>query len=939
MYPVKRVFRDWRLFAVLLIGVALAATFFAGVGVKMDVNITQSLDKQLSSITTDMTFSADFNRTNMPRVMGDILDIDGVKSVDTVARYWRVPISFTDVDGDVSTTSVQMVSFPNSSRVYDEWLNKPVDGIPKNVVYIVPGTQLAGKVAVNDTIVVRIDFPQPKYGNSTSFDANFTVAGFANLTDVGYSYSVGVNWIALGDGSVSSYSSSGFRDDLIIIGWDSTLMNLWSRTLDSSTVPVTYCIDVDRQNLISTYNIEASVTKIRQIADNIQSHVLGKYYSYGYVNNMLGSTLESYNYGFQNILLNFMLVSLPIFFAAWYLGHTVSAVSFNIRRREIGLLSTKGLSSGQIQRIFLGEAFVIGTLGGFLGIIGGLILNQYYAGTVDLHKLFSSTMLNPTIIIATMIFAIILSITSVYWSSRKASRIPAVDALRNYMPPRNRTRKIFPIIALILGSYKIVIFMLGVNVSQLLYQWNYSYGNLFLTYISNGINIFDSIMTYFGPLLFFWGFTALLIRDSTKFQTVATKISSVMGELGALAARNVRRNPERLAAVAFLVALIVGLSVQVTVQIASQEDFIERDVHRQVGADIKVTVVNASRSQELFDNIAQLIPGIRNASIERSLTTSSINNRYSYLSIQIIEPAKWAASAYYEDSWFTGGPSLDQMLSDLTANSNTIILDRNTAQKYDLKIGDQITINFNSCPRQLKIVGFFGNERPDNAISDGSIFSSYVPSGLFNLTAGSDLYPLEPSMSANILLSLEPGVDGIAIANQIRDLHLEIYNVVSFDEQWQLSTEMNNLNTYNELQILDLQNFGLIFAVLSASVGTALIAIVSLKERSREATLMSVRGLSYRQLVWMFLLETLAIITFAVILGIIVGLIIGYGNIVTSNTAISTYSIVLHRLIFPPNAVAVIGTYVTLIYASTIGAILIMTSQYVTKLEKMVRTR
>jgi ABC-type antimicrobial peptide transport system permease subunit len=129
-----------------------------------------------------------------------------------------------------------------------------------------------------------------------------------------------------------------------------------------------------------------------------------------------------------------------------------------------------------------------------------------------------------------------------------------------------------------------------------------------------------------------------------------------------------------------------------------------------------------------------------------------------------------------------------------------------------------------------------------------------------------------------------------------------------------------------------------VFAVLSASVGTALIAVVSLKERSREATLMSVRGLSYRQLVWMFLTESMAIITFAVILGVVVGLIIVYGN-VTSTNSYTTTSLVTQRLIYPANALATIGTYIALIYASTIGAIIVMTTQYVTKLEKMVRSR
>jgi ABC-type antimicrobial peptide transport system permease subunit len=166
---------------------------------------------------------------------------------------------------------------------------------------------------------------------------------------------------------------------------------------------------------------------------------------------------------------------------------------------------------------------------------------------------------------------------------------------------------------------------------------------------------------------------------------------------------------------------------------------------------------------------------------------------------------------------------------------------------------------------------------------------------------------------------------------------LEIYGVDSFSEEWQQSQSLNNASTFGSLQVLDIENLGIVFAVLSASVGTALIAIVSLRERSREATLMSVRGLSYRQLVWMFLTESMAIITFAVILGICVGLIMVYGSISTSNINLS--QIVKMRLVFSAQFIETIAAYVALIYASTIGAIIVMTSQYVTKLEKMVRAR
>jgi ABC-type antimicrobial peptide transport system permease subunit len=163
--------------------------------------------------------------------------------------------------------------------------------------------------------------------------------------------------------------------------------------------------------------------------------------------------------------------------------------------------------------------------------------------------------------------------------------------------------------------------------------------------------------------------------------------------------------------------------------------------------------------------------------------------------------------------------------------------------------------------------------------------------------------------------------------------------VGSFDQEWRQSSLNNNLGTYSNLQILDVQGLGLLFAVLSASVGTALVAIVSLRERSREATLMSVRGLSYRQLVWMFIVESMAIITFAVVIGVVVGVIIVYGNVSSANNSLYVAQLVTQRLIYPANALATIGTYIALIYAATIGAILVMTSQYVTKLEKMVRAR
>jgi ABC-type antimicrobial peptide transport system permease subunit len=963
LYPIKHVFRNWKLFVALLIGITLAATFFAGIGVKANLAGEQALDKQLSTVLTDMEFQADLNYSNTNLAYKNITNIDGVTQVNMLARFHSTPVSCPS-DNYTSVEYAQLASFTNTSRIYTEWTNKPEWGLGVNQTYLIVGSQLANlNISIGDNITTMIQFPTPKYYNTTTIYMNLTVAGFAELTDNGYSLVSGGGYYYT---PPSSYGGSGgnyynsYRSDLMIVSWENTLQKLWAATPPSSTVSVTFSINVDRAKLISPWNVPTSVDNVNVIADNIQNQILGSYLSRGSLNNMLTPALQGFDANFSSTLINFFMVSLPVFFVAWYLGSTVSDVSFNIRRREIGLLSTKGLSSGQIQRMFLTEALVIGLIGGFLGVVGGIALNQYYSGGVNLNTLFTSELFSPAIMVATIIFGVILAITAVFWSSRKASKLPAVDTLRNYMPAEldKPHRKILPLIALILGSYKIVVFALGLNIPVLLSQASFSGGNILLSFVYTPLVLFDAALTFIGPFLFFWGLTKLLIRDSTKFQQLASKISSLMGDLGALAAKNVRRNPARLAAIAFLIALIIGYSVQVTGEIASQQDYTLRQVQAQVGADVMVSVVNSSKAQFIFDDIMANVSSIQNATIERYLNVRLSNNAGS-MNVRLINPDSWAVSAHYEDGWFSGN-SIDQSLKALGVDNDTIILDRTAAKQLNLKLYDEIAIDFQSCPRSLKIVGFFGPEPTDNrgsnivytSSSSGSSFIqsvpqsyyysqywSYVPNNLFNVTDGSGIYQLE-SFNTEILIKLQPSVNGTDIANQITKLEgVEVYGANSFDEQWRQSEAWNNISTFGSLQVLDIQSLGLVFAVLSASVGTALIAIVSLKERSREATLMSVRGLSYRQLVWTFLIESMAIITFSVILGIIVGVIIVYGTVTSANANAYTTALVVQRLIFPPDAVATIGVYVALIYASTIGAIVVMTSQYVTKLEKMVRSR
>jgi ABC-type antimicrobial peptide transport system permease subunit len=934
LYPIRRISRTWKLFLALLIGIILASTFFASINIKANLAAKQALDQQLNSVITDMEFGANLNITNLAFAKENISSIDGVKKVDVVARF-SLPVSLSSNDYN-TTEYTSMACMPNSSRIYDEWVNRPVDGIKENETYLIAGTPLAGKVAIGDNISTVIEFPTPKFDNKTTVYLNLTVAGFADLTSTGYSLISGNTFYISPLAPAEARQIYYYQSDLMIISWENTLEKLWVNA-PNGTVYTTFSIYVDRDKLLSPWDTQTSANNVQTIADDIQNNVLANFEAHGYVNNMLGNALSSFQYNFSNTLFSFIVISIPVFFVAWYLGSTVSDVSFNMRRREIGLLSTKGLSSGQIQRMFLIEALAIGFIGGVLGVVGGLILNQVYAGGFDLATLFSPHLFSPYTMIFTVVFGMFLALLSVFWSARKAAKYPTVDALRDYMPMESDKayRKRWPWVAFILGTYKIIVYIIGVNVPQLVSNLSFYGGNYFLALILGPFVILDQVLNYIGPLLFFWGITKLLIQNSLKFQQLTSKVSIVMGDLGALAAKNVRRNPARLAAVAFLIAFIIGYGVQVTGQLASEQDYVVRQVQYQVGADVTVSVINATKAPIIMDDILGNVTGIRNTSIECTLRQNNAGTV-----VKTVDPGSWIATAYYEKEWFSGS-SMEQAFNEMKTNNMTIILERRVAEQYNLKINDTIGIDFPSGPRKLKIVGFFGPESSEPSVGIGMSYTvpmwSFVPRNLFNMSSPfSDAYKME-SFETKILLKLDAGVNGTAVAEKIRGLDLEIYGVDSFDEQWKQSQQMNNMYTYSSLQVADIQRLGLIFVVLAASVGTVLISVVSLKERTREATIMSVRGLSYRQLVWMFLSENITVITFSVILGLSVGLIIVYGNITSSNAVIS--ALVQRRMVFSTDFIVSIASYIAIIYAATIGSILIMCSQYVTKLERMIRLR
>jgi putative ABC transport system permease protein len=109
----------------------------------------------------------------------------------------------------------------------------------------------------------------------------------------------------------------------------------------------------------------------------------------------------------------------------------VMMMSVNERVQEIGILLSIGTETGEIRRMFLYEAFILGIIGAIVGGIGSLVIGYSVVsaliGTTDYFFLPESIAYVPI----GMIVGIIVCIISGLYPAWHASNMDPIDALRS----------------------------------------------------------------------------------------------------------------------------------------------------------------------------------------------------------------------------------------------------------------------------------------------------------------------------------------------------------------------------------------------------------------------------------------------------------------------------------------------------------------------------
>ena len=940
-YALKRIVRSWKLFAALILGMMLAAMFFGGINVGADSIGKQALEQQLQSTSVDMqlvgppaycrpgfpcTFSLIPPSTATTQTLiSTVTGISGVSRVEAIGKAQFQRYGYNE-------SSPTIWAFQDNSQLYSHLsINGAMPSQP-NQTLIGSTSTLARTAKIGDVVTYKISSYLNNVKNVT-YDVSLKVVGFAVLD------TVAVN--SLAPNTPGTLYVGVPQQDLMIVSWEKTYAKLldWahgqtpppvgSYKLPSWTISAIANVYLDRAALISPFDLEGSASRIQQIDARVSN--TANNYSFSSQDFLLGPIL-SIAPTIAALRVAFIIVSLPVFFMSWYVGRTVSQSSFNLRRREIGLLMTKGFSRFQLFRHFLTEALFVGIIAAIAGLALVIVLNpifvQALGGTFPTSLSFSTETAEITII-----FTVFLTILAIALPARQASEMDPARALKQYLyleEPKTRRQR-GAIIAFILGSYKIILLAIGINYLTL--GRSITSGSFAVSFVFLILAVLDFALTFIGPFLFLYGAAMLSTGLAFRFHTLLSKISQrIVGDIASLASKSVFRNPRRAVGLVFLVALIMGYSLWIIGDIASMQDYNYRQAETRIGSDLRVSNIGSNGTRiadelRTWSNITGATPEMQ--------TVGSITGLSTNIQLRALDPSTWRQGAYYEPGWFTSGAGIDGLFQQLS-NNNTIILDHGVASYLAVDLGSMVTVQTRSLGiLSLRVIGFFGPDYSQQSTPNIGFNIGFNPQGWSYIPQSLVFqYPKYFGTTNATLVKASNGVSLTSLSNSIT----RRYPAAAVDIA-QVSTE--GPTSVISSGVLNVLRLGTVFAAAAACIGLGTVTYTGFKEREKETTMISVRGLSYRGLLGLLLTEIAPLVLFGLILGIVVGLITVRGDAMASGfqsfSVNFTDLLSSRRVVFPAWSQQQLGVVIGLLLSGVFAPVVFAARKNLSKMSRTVR--
>ncbi|WP_149260298.1 FtsX-like permease family protein [Actinomadura sp. K4S16] len=293
-----------------------------------------------------------------------------------------------------------------------------------------------------------------------------------------------------------------------------------------------------------------------------------------------------------------MATPLAMFLAVFIVGSTF-AFAVEQRRKDLALLRMLGGSRPQLVRLLLGEAFLLGLVGSFFGILLGVPGTWAQARLliwIGLLPRDFSAHWSPGVLLLSPSVGIGVAVFGVLSASYRAARVRPLDALRD----APRAARVMTV-----GRWLSGVSSLALTVA--------------LVTAGHGADLLGALLIAMAVSVF--GSIALSALSPLAVPLVGRMLGTVLraGVLGELAQANLRDAVRRSASTAAPLIVLVGLLVGLTGALNSLARATGADLERTTAADLVVTSNGAAAAR-----IPQ-VPGVALASpqsqVEMSVTS------------------------------------------------------------------------------------------------------------------------------------------------------------------------------------------------------------------------------------------------------------------------------------------------------------------------------
>lgn len=507
--------------------------------------------------------------------------------------------------------------------------------------------------------------------------------------------------------------------------------------------------------------------------------------------------------------LNLTALSMLALVVGMFLIYNTMTFSVVQRRPLLGALRTLGVTRGEIIRLILVEALLVGVVGTLIGLLLGVLLANGLLTLVtrtinDLYFVLNvrSLTLTPFALGKGLLLGLGATLAAALVPALEAGRTAPRSVLsRSYI--ESRGRRLLPW-AVALGSCLMVLSLIG----------------LLLPGNSIVVGFICMFMLIAGYALITPGLAVWLLK------WLQPLFKSCFGILGKMAVRNLVAGLSRTGVATAALVIAVAATIGVGLMISSFRVTVDNWLHSYLSADIYVTAqgndFGSGRrplAPELLERLGQL-PGIDSITRARHLRLED-SQGISELFVAEIPPRSFAGY------WFDAGDR--QQIFHEFKNTQAVIVSEPYAYRRNLKRGDLLTLRTQFGEQPFRIAGVFTDYGSDQGriTIDRALYQQYWP---------------DPQTDA-LGIYLKDTADTDLLVRQLRVLAADMQQLMVYSNQ---DLRQASLATFD--RTFAVTSVLRILAVLVAFVGILNALMAMQIERSRELAVLRAGGLTPQQL-------------------------------------------------------------------------------------------